>query len=231
MLYPRRRFSVSQGLLILLLVALSGSPLYASGPYDQISRIMDQTQFSVAERSDIRHVFENADDAGIPVELLVSRLQEGVSKRVGARRIASALRSDVDQLLLAREVARTVPGGPELLQEPGRWARALTVLQAGYSSDELRGLFRITVAQPGRFRSAAALFVSLRDWGLDSTGTTSIVEAAVRSDLPPLDYPGIAEIMAAARRQRIRPDEMVDRIVSALQTAETLSALRRRVLQ
>lgn len=229
--YPRRRFSVTRGLLALLLLVVFGSPLHASGPYDQINRIMDRAEFSVAERSDIRDLFENADDAGIPAELLVSRLQEGVSKRVGARRIARTLRSDVDQLLLAREIARTVPGGAELLREPGRWARALTVLQAGYRSDELRGLVQVTVAQPERFRSAAALFVSLRDWGLDSTGTTRIVEAAARSDLPPLEYPGIAEIMAAARRQRIRPDKMVDRIVSALQTAETLSALRRRVLQ
>lgn len=230
MLYPHRRLSVIWTLFALYLIVV-GSPVYGSDPYDEIGRIMDRAEFSIAERNDIREVFQNAADADIPRGLLVSRLQEGVSKRVGPPRIVSALRTDIDQLLQAREIAHTVPGGAELLQEPNRWARALTVIQAGYGSDEFHGLVQVTVEHPERFRSAAALFVSLRDWGLDHTGAIRIVDAAVRSSLPPLDYPGIAEILAAGRRERVRPAEMVDRIVSALQTSDTLSALRRRVLQ
>lgn len=230
MRYPHRRLSIIRTLITCFLIVV-GSPLLASDPYDEIGRIMDQTGFSIAERNAIRDVFHDAADSGIPLELLVSRVQEGVSKRVGPPRIESALTADVDQLLHAREIAHTVPGGIDLLREPSRWARARTVIQAGYASDEFRDLVEVTVDQPERFRSAAVLFISLRDWGLNQPATISIVDAAVRSGLPPQDYPGIAEILAAGRRQRVRPREMVDRIVSALQTSDTLSAVRRRVLQ
>lgn len=211
-----------------ILLAVSGVLLVGIPPLsaDPVRETLDRGSFTPEEEQSLLVVFENARLNDVPVYFFLPRLQEGISKNVDARRLRRALETDLAGFVEARDVARSVPGGDDLIADDARWARAATVLAAGRSPEELEDLVAATVDVPELFRPAAALYVSLAEWGLAEEDSLAIVRAAVGSPIPPENYPGIAELFAVARRERVRPDRMAERIVEGLARAHSLRTLR-----
>lgn len=206
-------------------------PAETADAMERVEDLLKQSAFTNGEQRLLQRVFDSARASEVPIDFLVPRLQEGISKGIDARRIVGALETDLSNLKRAREIAQTIPGGTTLVSDHARWARAATLLAADRPPDELRTLITVTSTRPDRFRSAGALHVSLINWGLSPQQSLEIVQAAVSSQLAPEDYPGIAELFATARRERIRPDRMVERIVRGLERADTIGTLRRIVVE
>jgi hypothetical protein len=188
--------------------------------------LLTRSSFTTGERQSLQTVFETARRTDIPEAFLLPRLQEGIAKRIDAARLAVALENDLTALQTVRDTARSVPGGDSLLADGARWARGATLLAAGRTPGELRDLMALTVERPDSFRAAAVLYLSLIEWGLSSGESFRIVEAAVASLLPPESFAGIGELFTIARRERIRPERMVERVILGLERADSLRVLR-----
>jgi hypothetical protein len=202
---------------------LVGIPLLSADP---VLETLERGSFTAGEQQSLLTAFENARREDVPTRFLLPRLQEGVSKNIDARRLRRALDADLTAYLAAREIARAVPGGDEVIADDARWARAATIMATGRSREELEALVAATVDFPERFRPATALYVSLAEWGLSTEDSLAIVRAAVVSRIRPENYPGIAELFAVARRERVRPDRMAERIVEGLARVDSLRTLR-----
>lgn len=196
-----------------------------------LSDLLDRSDFDTETASEVRELFSEASSAGVPEELLLPRLQEGIAKRIPPRRILRAIEDNLATLLSARAVLRGVEGGNRILDETARWARAANFLAAGRSEKELRKVAAASASRPESFRQATVLYVSLLDWGLETASVVEIVEAAVDSNLKPEEFSGIPELFALARRQRVRPERMVGRLVAALPRADSLRELRSMIIE
>ena len=203
----------------------------AFGADQGLSDLLDRSGFDAETASEVRELVSEASSAGVPEELLLPRLQEGIAKRVPPRRILRALEDDLATLLSARSVLRGVEGGNRILDETARWARAANFLAAGRSEEELGKVAAASSSRPESFRQATVLYVSLLDWGLETASVVEIVEAAVDSNLKPEEFSGIPELFALARRQRVRPERMVGRLVAALPRADSLRELRSMIIE
>lgn len=200
--------------------------ILAFGSDQGLSDLLDRSGLDSEIALEVRELFSEASSAGVPEELLLPRLQEGVAKRIAPRRILRALEDDLETLLSARAVLRSVEGGRRILEDTARWARGANFLAAGRSEEELRVVAAAAASRPESFRQATVLYVSLLNWGLDTASVVEIVEAAVDSNLSPEEFSGIPELFALARRQRVRPDRMVRRLLAALPRADSLRELR-----
>ncbi len=211
----------------LLLFALA--PLFPQS--EAVTTLLEKGRFGADEETAILEVFGEAEAADVPESLLLPRLQEGISKNVPANRIVQALANDLATLLTARSVLEQVPGGNQILSDRARWARAANFLAARRTEEELRAIAEASASEPESFRQATVLYISLLEWGLTGAAVVELVEAAVDSKLEPREFSGIPELFALARRERVRPDRMVERIISALPRADSLRELRNMVIQ
>lgn len=213
-------------LYLLLLVTIS-----AFGQNKEVSQLLDRSGFGSNAQEAAVDLFREAEALDVPESLLLPRLEEGISKNVPPLRIVQALENDLATLLTARSVLREVNRGGRILADNARWARAANFLAAGRSEEELRRISEICASEPESFRQATVLYISLFEWGLDQPSVVELVEGAVDSNLEPREFSAIPELFALARRDRVRPARMVERILSALPRADSLRELRSMVIQ
>lgn len=197
---------------------------------ESVEQVLEASGYSTSHSNAIGAIFEEARREGVPTELLLPRLQEGLAKRVPASRVAQALEADLGNLIRARSVLNEVPGGNRFLDDSGRWARAANLLAAGRRESEVKALATASASRPEAFRPASALYVSVIHWGLDEPAALALVQAAVDSSLSTSAFPGIAELIAEGRRKRIRPSQLVERLVVGLGQSANLEELRRLTL-
>ncbi|HZD04019.1 MAG TPA: hypothetical protein VE173_03850 [Longimicrobiales bacterium] len=102
----------------------------------------------------IQATMETAAEAGIPVSLLESKLEEGRAKGVAEARIAAALNSRLDALIHARE---TMQRGQLEGITAGDLSVAADALEAGVSESALLG---VQTSAPGESRVVATAVLS-----------------------------------------------------------------------
>jgi hypothetical protein len=214
---------------LFLFLLLTATPAFAAD--QDLSALLGRSGFDTGTISEIRELFSEASSAGVPEELLLPRLQEGIAKGVPPGRIIAALEEDLATLMAARAAVESVDGGRRIIANTARWARAANFLAAGRTEGELRSIAAASSSRPESFRHATVLYVSLLDWGLDTGDVVEIVRAAVDSRLEPEEFSGIPELFALARRQRVRPERMVGRLVAALPRADSLRELRSMIIE
>lgn len=212
-----------------LLLLFFLSPTFSQS--EAVTTLLQQGSFGPDAERAILALFDEADAAGVPESLLLPRLQEGISKNVPANRIVRALENDLATLLAARSVLEQVRGGGRILSDGARWARAANFLAAGRTEEELRVIVDACASEPESFRQATVLYISLLEWGVTDNAVVELVEAAVDSRLEPREFSGIPELFALARRERVRPDRTVERILSALPRVDSLPELRSMVIR
>lgn len=180
-----------------------------------------------SERALIEDVIADARADGVPVEALLSRVHEGVSKNVPVSRLAAALRNDLDNLLTARDVILEIPGGDIILGESASWERAANLLRAGWSTGFLARFTEACVPRPEVFREASLLTIAVMDWGVDEALALELTAVTVRSDLEPDEYPAVASLLGEARRRRVETARAIDMIADALEDGRSLAQMRR----
>lgn len=202
-------------------------PLAGQSPEGVLSR----SRYSPAEREEVGRLFREAERQEIPVELLLPRLEEGIAKKVPAGRLLAALRREQDLLLEARSLLLELEGGVKLAEDRASWARTANLLAAGYGRGEVRELAGASLARIGDFRAAAALYVSLRGWGLPSGPALDITRELLASPIPGERFPGIMELFVEGRRLRLPPEILSQRLLQYLPEAKTVEELRQKCLQ
>jgi hypothetical protein len=196
-----------------------------------LESVLSHSRYSPEVQAEVRRQFREAERQGIPVELLLPRLEEGIAKKVNAGRLLVALEREQDLLLQARGLLTELDGGARLLEDQASWARAANLLAAGYSAVEVEGLARASLSRAGDFRPAASLYVSLRGWGLSSSQALELVRGLLASPISGERFPGIMEIFIEGRRLRLPPEILVRRLLEQLPEARTIEELRQRCLQ
>ena len=81
------------------------------------------------------------------------------------------------------------------------------------------------------FRGASVLYISLVEWGLSEYAVIQVIGALVESEIPHSEYGGVIELFRVARRQRVGPDVIVERIVSAAPHTGSINELSNKILR
>lgn len=196
-----------------------------------LESVLSRSRFSPEVQGEISRQFREAGRHGIPVELLLPRLEEGIAKKVTAGRLLAALEREQDLLLQARGLLLGLDGGERLLEDRASWERAANLLAGGYSAGEVAELARTGLSRAEDFRPAASLYVSLRGWGLSSGQALELVRGLLASPISGERFPGIMEILIEGRRLRLPPETLIRRLVEQLPEARTIEELRRKCLQ
>lgn len=224
----RRLASLSRvaAFLALFLACFATVPAAAQS----ISSILSHSSYTSTDRQQIESTIRRAEQDGIPRDMLVPRLQEGISRHAPAALVLQVLRRNVAHLVAARSILENAPGGEEVLADQSAWSLTATLLAAGVASSDILGLASASKGNSLTYRSAALLYGSLTGWGLNARQALQVCLAAAHSHLPASQYSGISDIFVRARAMRIPPARMVARLLDALPQAGTYEDLEREVL-
>lgn len=193
--------------------------------------VLDRHSISGQDRRRVESVFDRAESLDIPTDLLIPRLQEGLAKGVPIGRLATALVEDLDAYVSARVILSGSSRAAQLLSDNASWARTATLLDVPLSPDEILTLAVEADGDVDGYRSGSALYVSLRQWGLDRLSAMAISTAALKSGLPTSDYLGVLDVVVRGRQLRMPIDRLVERIVLLLPEVGRLRTLERAVLK
>jgi hypothetical protein len=191
---------------------------------DPVADVLGRGGFAAADRERIAAILRSAADRGIPLDLTLPRLQEGVAKRVPADRVCAVLAQEIERLGKARALLA------ELGESPAAWQRGATLLAWGAGESDIVALASASAGRVERFAQAAGLLVSLVQWGLERPLALQLAVAAAASALPADELPGIVPVLAAGARQRRDPVELARSIVVELRVARSVKQLRERTL-
>lgn len=214
-----------------LLLLLAGLLASARLPAQSLEAALARSSFSSEQQAALAEQLGEAEAQGIPVALLLPRLEEGIAKRVSAARLQEALHGQASLLLEARNLLLETPGGSELLADPAAWTRTANLLAAAVPAEEVRLLAGFCARRPGDYRPATSLYLSLLAWGLDRGPARELLAALLDSRLPGPSFPVVMEVLVEGRRQRLSPEELVRRLLLHLPQAANMEELRRRILR
>ena len=214
-----------------LILALAGLLTAALLPAQSLEAALARGRFSSEQQNALVEQFREAESQGIPVSLLLPRLEEGIAKKVPAARLQEALRRQASLLLEARTLLLETPGGEALLADPASWARTANLLSGALPAEEVRRLAGYCARRPADYRQATSLYLSLVEWGLDRGRAQELLGALLDSKLPGESLPVVMELLVEGRRQRLDPEELVRRLLLHLPQAASIEELRRRTLR
>jgi hypothetical protein len=220
--------AVSPPRFLLILAGLLAATLL---PAQSLEAVLGRGRFSPQQQAALTEQFREAESQGIPVPLLLPRLEEGIAKKVPAARLQEALRRQASLLLEARALLVETPGGDALLADPASWARTANLLSGALPAAEVRLLVGECARRPADYRPATSLYLSLVEWGLDRGRAQELLGALLDSRLPGESFPAMMEILVEGRRQRLAPEELARRLLLHLPQASSAEELKRRVLR
>lgn len=198
----------------------------ALAPAQSLDSVLADTSFTPDEQTQIETVFDLAREAGVPDELLLPRLTEGIAKRVPADRLADALEGEVSSLLEVRLLLAEVEA-EELLEDAMNWARTAILLKADVEESAVQVLASAAIEHHQNYRPASTLMMSLIDWGLDHQRAAALAGATVSSQIDPDQYPVVLDVLIRGRLRRVDLDEMVEALLETLPTVASTRELIR----
>jgi hypothetical protein len=215
-----------QPLFIFILCAalfVIGPPIYAQS----VESALERSGYSQPQKHSIIAFFAEAEQSEIPPDLLLPKLEEGISKGIPAPGVLGALMQEADNLLRTRGLLLRSEEGRRLLADPASWARAANLLSVGVAEDEIEQLIALCGARIEGFRPASYLYVAVMEWGLSGDSSLDLIGALLSSSIPPDSYMGVMDLLAIGRRRRIAPEELVQRILQHLGRAKSIKELEK----
>jgi len=213
--------------LLLLIPPTGYSEDAYSGVNSEVTELLRRARIDSASEIVIGKLFLDAESVGISSELLLPRLQEGVSKRVDASLVIEALRNEITYLIAARDIVRRDPDGELILEDQSNWFRAANFLRAGQSEATLLVLTHACAGRPESFRPATLLYLSISEWGIEEALGLELVEAVLVSNLHPSAYPEVTALLADAQRAHMDLAAAVSRIAQYLRDGRSLRQIAR----
>jgi len=208
------------GFLLFLFVGSLGSA-------QTVDSTLGKSPYSESQKTEIAAFFTRMEHTGIPSELLLPKLQEGIAKRVPAHRVLAVLEAEAESLVEARTLLLRIEGGQPMLSDRASWARTANLLSGGIPRDEIEALIALCVSRVGTYRPATYLYVALSEWGLDRKRALELIAALVDSSIPPDRYMGVMDLLATGRRRRIAAEELARRIQEHLSHVNRLKELEK----
>ncbi len=208
------------------LLALAAALVFA----DALDEALARSPYASSERGRIASVLRDAAARGIPLEITLPRLEQGLARRAPASTVIEVVSREVERLERARALLAALSPPSALAGQPPAWQRGATLLGWGASEAELSALAAAASGRTERFVQAGNLLVSLVEWGLERRASLEVAAAAAGSGLPPEDLAGIAALFTAGRRQRRDPVDLARAIAEELPRAKTLRHLREKTL-
>jgi hypothetical protein len=208
------------------LLALAAASVCADPLDDALAR----SPYAARDREQIAALVRAAEGRGIPLELSLPRLEEGIAKRVPAAKVREVLSREIERIESARSLLAAADPGGEIARLPEAWQRGATLLAWGAAPHEVSSLARASSGLIERFAQAASLLVSLVQWGLPRDAAVEVAAAAAASGIPAGDLAGITAMFTAGRRQRRDPVELARALVRELPGAKSLRQLREKTL-
>lgn len=199
----------------------------STGFAQSVEAALGRSSYSQSHKSAITVFFTEIEEREIPVDLLLPKLEEGIAKRVPAPRVLDVLKREAENLAEARELILRVQGGRPLLSDRASWARTANLLAGDFPMGEIEALVKLCVSRAETFRPATYLYAALTDWGLTGDSALELVAALLDSSIPPDTYMGVMDLLAAGRRRRIAPEELLQRILEHLDHAATVQELEK----
>jgi hypothetical protein len=191
-----------------------------------VQSALERSRYSEAEKESIITFFDLAESAGIPHELLLPKLEEGIAKGIPAQRVLEALRRESENLQRTRSMLAN-SGGEQLLADPASWARTANLLAMGISEAQIQRLVALCGRHTEGYRPATYLYVAVAEWGLEEETAFELIAALLSSSIPPESYMGVMDLLAGGRRRRISPEELVQRIIQHLEHSKTTKELEK----
>jgi hypothetical protein len=195
-----------------------------------LESILAKSSYSPEEKQTIQSIFRQADQAGVPRDLILPRLAEGIAKGVRFTQTAQVLSNALAWLEKARALMESTPEGRGLVSDQASWSLSATLLETGAGEQEIQTLETAARGNGAAYRMAGFLHASLVGWGLPRPLSLQVTLAALRSPLPPPQYVAIVDLFEQGRRQRISPERLAERVMEALRSAKDAGDLRRAVL-
>ena len=222
------------GIALILLLLLFPVALWGEEPAVSIDEVRSRLRtagYSLEEDPRLLSLLEDAEEQAIPISMLTPRIYEGAAKRVPLSKIAAVLQREIQFLLRARSLLRSVYENERYLEHRPIWQRTALLLRKEITEKDIRKLVRVTLpVSEEKYRPASALFISLTSWGLTQEQTHRVIEALVGSSIPPEQYTGITKLYNRARAQRLSPERLTERIVEAAPSSDSLRELEKRTV-
>jgi hypothetical protein len=211
------------------IVALCAALLVIGIPVcaQSVESALARSSYSKTNRDSIVAFFDEIEQADIPADLLLPKLEEGIAKGVPAPRVLGALTKEADNLQRARVLILRSEEGERLLADPASWARAANLLAVGISEEQIEVLIALCGRRVEGFRPATYLYVAVLEWGLPRDPAFDLIGALLASSIPPDSYMGVMDLLAIGRRRRIAPEELVQRIQQHLAHATSIKELEK----
>ena len=216
-------------LALTLVLALLAAPAARTAALD-LDSILRESSYSAADKEKIRSIFAQADRQRIPRDLLLPRLAEGTVKRVGLPRLTEVLEGYLGHLGAARTILEAATGGKALLEDRAAWSLTATLLETGAGEQEIQDLAAAAEGKAAPYRNGELLYASLVSWGASRTAALQVTLAAMRSELPADQFPGLINLFEQGRQKRISPERVAGRIIDSLPGVRNIDDLRRAVL-
>ena len=223
----RKRYFISSGnfyvnLFIIILLFMPLSRVFS----DPLDDALDNGSFTADQQTEIRTFFENSRADGIPESFLLLRLTEGINKNIPFSGIMNTLSRENKALNESLNLLRLAGYGD--LPADSDWQRTALLLLSGLSREEVKNLLYIFQNRQGDFRNGTKLYLALVQWGLEKKQAEKLVTAAAGSKIDAESYIGILDILSEGRRERIRMEELVERLIFEIGKTDTIEKLKKR---
>ena len=204
----------------------------------RLEAILHESYLPPSGQQQVQQLFSSAEDSQVPTDILLLRLQEGISKRIPSPSLELALRAEKESFELARSLIYKVLDGDEassVVAEPANWARIATLYRQGIHEDYITALILMFSQQKSRekwtnLRYGGGLLLALDRWELNRGLALDVVEALAESSIPGSDYLLVMDLFSRALSLRITVEEMAQRIIFAAPDCRSITAMERLVL-
>jgi hypothetical protein len=169
----------------------------------------------------------------LPTEPLIDKIEEGVAKRINARRIEGALVRVTENLrfvksLTSGDARQAQDGTPAERQR--MMARMSELLSAGVAQDEMRQLYETWKQAPLQQKfQALTFYVVTKQAGLDPAEARQIAAAGIEQNHFhgfPLD---LAMMIKSAKSSQIESSKIVRHALRVIRGAETVAQAQRQL--
>lgn len=174
-----------------------------------------------------------AQQSGFPLQPFVSKIEEGLAKRIPPSKIAQVLERKEDdyrftQTLLADRAPR--PAQHQTSVSTEERVRLTELLNAGLQREELKQLFADAPATPlPVLIRGAELLASLRQTRFDTRLTTQIVSLGLKQNYFTASQADLGRIIAAAKNRGMSDKDIAAAALSAIQDHASTDQLASRL--
>lgn len=221
---------INKGFLCVFIICISLFYIFPVWADTSLLSVLEQSSYTDKQKEIIRLVFEEAEAQGIPSELILPRLEEGIAKKVPVNRLIKVLTKEIECLVQAHDLLLSVDPDLVLSETPSIWLRTGILFSKHIPAETVRAIAGACMSRWEDYRDATVLYLSLTQWGLKSSEALMIVDSVLKSAIPGPDFIGIITIFIRGRSMNISPEEIITRMKEVINDIDSIETLEEKIL-